>query len=356
MSDLIERARLYIGKMDASVEGAGGNRAMFAVCSALVSGFALPEGDALALALEWNAVHATPPWPEKEVRRMIASAARKGSDKGHGYLVKAGAGQAVNLGTSGGKIPAAPVRRDEALPAFNAAVLKRVVQSAPAAAGTEAWWMERSPIDVRGLTAAGFLEALFLPGERVLVFTDMRSQGDFLYEVGRGGFRLSAERGVKAVPSDLPARAPDGVWFLNQPVTGQWLPNAEKKYSRRSEGNVTRWCHLVVESDSAPGDEWLRFLAIWPETRIRAVYSSGGRSWHALLQVNYAAKAEMDVDLAAAKKSLPVVGADGRALTAVRLTRLPFCKRGMREQRLIYLAPEWPGCEVVGLKKLRNVK
>jgi hypothetical protein len=351
--DVFERARLYINRMDDSVEGSGGNRAMFAVCSALVNGFALGEADALALALEWNQGHALPPWPEKDLRRMVESAQRKGSEKGVGYLLQGGEADVVRRENK--SIPAAPVRREEAIPPFDGEKLRRVIQAAPVAAGTPEWWMERSPVDVRGLDAGKFLEALFLPGERILVFTDMRSQGDFLYEVGRGGYRLSAEREVKAVRSDLPVRAPEGVWFLNQPVTGQWTPNAERKYSRRSEGNVTRWCHLVVESDSAPGDEWLRFLSIWPGARIRAIYSSGGRSWHALLGVDYASKADMDVDLASAKRTLPVLGADGRALTAVRLTRLPFCKRGMREQRLIYLAPDYPGCEVVGLKKLRTI-
>ncbi len=352
-NDVFERARLYIGRMDASVEGAGGNRAMFAVCSALVNGFALNENDALALAMEWNVVNAVPPWPEKDVLRMVQSAARKGSVKGHGYLLKGGVSDGVT--SAAGKIPAAPVRRDVAIPPFDGEKLRRVVAAAPVEAGRAEWWMERSPVDVRGLNAAGFLEALFLPGERVLVFTDMKSQGDFLYEVGRGGFRLSAERGVRAVPSDLPHRSPEGVWFLNQPVTGRWEPNAERKYSRRSEGNVTRWCHLVLESDEAPGEEWLRFLSLLPHSWIRAVYGSGGRSWHALIGVDYGSKAEMDVDLAGAKRTLPVLGADGRALTAVRLTRLPFCKRGMREQRLIYLAPEYPGCEVVGLKAVRRV-
>lgn len=351
--DVFERAKLYIDRMDPSVEGAGGNRAMFAVCSALVNGFALGEADAIAMAMEWNGSYATPPWPEKDVRRMVASALRKGSEKGHGYLLKGGESDGVR--SEGGKIPPAPVRRDETMPPFEAAKLARVVAAAPPEAARTEWWMERSPVDVRNLSAAGFLEALYAPGERVLVFTDMRSQGDFLYEVGRGGFRLSAERGVKAVASDLPTRAPEGVWFLNQPVTGQWAPNAERKFSRRSEGNVTRWCHLVVESDAADSGDWLRFLSIWTGARIRAIYSSGGRSWHALLAVDYGSKAEMDLDLAKAKRTLPVLGADGRALTAVRLTRLPFCKRGMREQRLIYLAPEWPGCEAAGMKKVRTV-
>lgn len=351
-TDIFERARTYLGRMEPSIEGSGGNRAMFAVCSVLVNGFALAEADAVSLALEWNAANAQPPWPEKEVRRMILSAHRKGSEKGHGYLLKAGALEMVK--SEHGTIPPPPVRAMENIPPFDPDKLARVVASAPPEAGRPEWWMERSPVDVRNLTSADFLDALFKKGERIMVFTDMRSQGDFLYEVGKGSYRLSEDRGVKAVPSPLPTRAPDGVWFLNQPVTGQWAPNAEKKWSRRSEGNVTRWCHVVLESDSAPSDQWLRFLALW-NAPIRAVYSSGGRSWHALIACDFGSKAELDVFLADAKKRLPILGGDARALTSVRLTRLPFCKRGMREQKLIYLAPEITGVEVVGLKKVREI-
>lgn len=352
MTDIYERARNYIGRMEPSIESQGGNRAMYAVCSVLVNGFAFGEEDSYSLAMQWNTANAQPVWSEKDIRRMIASAVRNGSEKGHGYLLKAGNQDPVK--SDHGKIPPPPVRAMENIPPFNPDILARVVAAAPPEAGRPEWWMERSPVDVRNLGAEGFLNALYQKGERIMIFTDMRSQGDFLYEVGKGSFRLSEDRGVKAVPSPLPSRSPDGVWFLNQPVTGLWAPNAEKKWSRRSEGNVTRWCHVVLESDSAPADQWLRFLALFPAP-IRAIYSSGGRSWHALLAADYASKADLDVFLADAKKRFPILGADGRALTAVRLTRLPFCKRGMREQRLIYLAPEPTGTEAVGLKKLREI-
>jgi hypothetical protein len=94
----------------------------------------------------------------------------------------------------------------------------------------------------------------------------------------------------------------------------------------------------VIESDDAPEDLWLRFLALFPGA-VKAIYSSGGRSWHALMGCHYKTKVEMDADLARAKRSLSILGADPGALTALRLTRLPGCKRGMREQRLIWLDP-----------------
>lgn len=84
---------------------------------------------------------------------------------------------------------------------------------------------------------------------------------------------------------------------------------------------------------------WLRFLAMAP-LAIRAIYSSGGDSMHALVDVGMEDKASFDAYLrASAKKFLPAIGADPVAMTPVRLTRLPGCTRKGRLQRLIYLNP-----------------
>ena len=353
MSDLGERVRKYIGQMPASVEGSGGNASMFAVCSVLVNGFSLPEGEALQLALEWSNVYAVPPWPERELERMVKSAAERGSEKGVGYLL--GKGESWKAGQAGEGVKAAPKRRDESIPKYDAEKLVAVVKAAPVAASRPEYFMERSPVDPRSVTGAEFLDLMFKPADRVLVFTDLRSQGDFLHEVGKGSYRLGAEKGVKAVASALPSRGAEGVWFLNQPITGQWLPNREGKFSRRSEDNVCGWVHWVMESDSAPEELWLRWLSISPAP-VKAIYSSGGRSWHALVRCSYRTKIEMDADLARAKRSLSILGADPGALTALRLTRLPGCKRGMREQRLIYLDPTGDAGVISLLPKVRSVQ
>jgi hypothetical protein len=106
----------------------------------------------------------------------------------------------------------------------------------------------------------------------------------------------------------------------------------------------------VLESDDAPAELWLKFLAVFPGC-IRAIYSSGGRSWHALVYVATETWVEMDGLLRGcpksqsktgrlgAKKAWAMFGADPGALTPVRLTRLPGCLRDGREQRLIYLNP-----------------
>jgi len=60
---------------------------------------------------------------------------------------------------------------------------------------------------------------------------------------------------------------------------------------------------------------------------IVAMYSSGGRSVHALVRANAASKPEWDELRDVMSQWLCPLGADGGALSAVRLSRLPGCYR-----------------------------
>jgi hypothetical protein len=235
-----------------------------------------------------------------------------------------------------------PRSREPWIPAYNEAKLRGVIRAQPAV--DEGWFESRSPVDPRKVRPGEFLEYVFAPGDRVLVFANFFSQGDFLWEVGgRGGFRLGSQQGVKAVRSNLPTDGgKDGIWYLANPVDGKWHPNPRRagKFSRRSEEGVTRWRHLVLESDDAPQELWLRFLAMAP-LAIAAIYSSGGRSWHALVRVDQPDKPSFDAMLRnSIKRTLPMLGADPGAMTPVRLTRLPGCTRGGRLQRCIFIDPK----------------
>lgn len=103
------------------------------------------------------------------------------------------------------------------------------------------WLMARSPIATATISSAEFLEHLYQPGEKIVVFTHYESQGQFLCEVG------------VTVAAALPKGGTSGVWFLVNPVDGQSHPNPrqEGKLSRRSEESVTSWRYLVLESDVA---------------------------------------------------------------------------------------------------------
>lgn len=258
------------------------------------------------------------------------------------------------------------------------------------------FFLARSPMAADGVTPGEFLDTIFEEGERALVFTNFYSQGDYGWQVGRGGFRLAREQGVKAVKSRLPLDGgKDGVWFLSNPVSLGWESNPRSsngKMGRRIKECVTSWRYLVLESDQgkeyrkesaehmemaqalrASGSEeeavineklardklaeaiefeenWLKWLAIFPDP-IRAIYSSAGGSWHALVHTQCGSWAAMDgllkgapgtatkAKTMGAKEYWAMFGADAGALTPVRLTRLPGCSRNGKLQRLIYLNP-----------------
>jgi hypothetical protein len=178
--------------------------------------------------------------------------------------------------------------------------------------------------------------------ERVLVFTNSQSQGDYVWPL-----------------DELPTGGPRGVLFLAQPVTGEYAPNPRQgTMSRRSEENVTSWRFLVIESDKAPAKLWLGALVQMP-LRIAAIYSSGRRSVHALIRIDARTKGEWDAERDAMKQALVQLGADPGAMTAVRLTRLPGCHRGdgsgTKQQKLLYINPEPPMRPLIELRPRRDV-
>ena len=101
---------------------------------------------------------------------------------------------------------------------------------------------------------------------------------------------------------------------------------------------------MVIESDKAPEHLWLRML-VQLQLPIVAIYSSGGKSIHALVRVDQPSKSVWDQFRDSIKRELVELGADPGSLTAVRLTRLPGCVRGEtgQEQKLLYLKPQASG-------------
>jgi hypothetical protein len=201
------------------------------------------------------------------------------------------------------------------------------------------WLANRSEVDPATVSAEDFLARLYnaAAGERVVVFSEYKSQGQAVWPVER-----------------IPTRGPEGIWFLAQPVDGKSRPNPRLgKMSRRSEESVLAWRWMVLESDEAPVRLWLGALArLVPN--IAAVTTSGGRSVHALVRVDASTKREWD-EAKRAIMNLVVTGADPGALSAVRLTRLPACWRGQKEQKLLYFAPSAPDLTLEDIVPRRDV-
>ncbi len=80
---VIERARKYLAKMDASVAGEKGHSSAYAATCALVQGFALSSEDALALLRSDYNPRCNPPWSDKELRHKVESANKASGDRGY---------------------------------------------------------------------------------------------------------------------------------------------------------------------------------------------------------------------------------------------------------------------------------
>jgi hypothetical protein len=190
----------------------------------------------------------------------------------------------------------------------------------------ESWLADRSPIDPASITDPGeFIDHLYEPDEKVLIFSEFFSQGNFMRWVGKGSFALGSRPDQRAVRSELPKQNFEGAWFLCQPVSGKWLPFKDSM-SRRFFECVTSWRYLVLEADDAPQSLWMDLLVQLP-LPIAALYTSGGRSIHALVRLDAKSKHEWDEIRKVVLPLFTRLGADGGSLTAVRLTRLPGVER-----------------------------
>lgn len=322
---VMERARRYLAKCQPAVSGQGGHSAAFHVAALLVHGFALGEAEALVLMQEFNQ-RCSPPWSGGDLIHKLKSAAHAAHLLPRGHLL----GDKANHGdpVSAKPMPAPPLK-----PRFQQDVLKRVAFKVAAIKDVVRCLAEHSPIDVDQQDSASVLRHLYPPGsgENVLIFTDLRSQGQFFWQ---------ADRSDDIQQRHLPA-GNDGVWFLPQPVRGGFFPNPRSNgiLSRRSEEAVSSWRYAVLESDEADADDWLRCLVQLP-LPIVCICESGKRSIHALARLEAESKADWDRLMGLIKPVLVTLGADPGALSAVRLSRLPQAMRGGRCQRLLYLNPQ----------------
>lgn len=352
---LIERARRYVAVMPPAIAGSHGHDATFAAACALVKGFGLSVEEARPLLLEYNS-RCDPPWGGKDLEHKLQQADKTTDPQPRGYLVGTGR---VDRGDSGSGAAYQRPRAPQARPQYDEARLRDF--AGPWAKEVDLVWLaNRSALDPALMSSNDFLEAIYGSRENVLGFSKVNAQG------------VPYTQGEAIWPEEeMPSTGRCGVWFLAQPVSGRYEPNPRTgKTSRRSEEGVTSWPFLVLESDDAPLREWLGALARLP-LRIAALYTSGGRSVHALVRIDAVTKSHWD-DLVKRQmqpglKFLVMNGADPGVFSAVRLTRLPGAFREGKVdkegnyvrfrspelQKLLYVNPRplaRPLCEMAALR------
>lgn len=359
-----ERARRYVALMEPSISGSNGHTALFNVVRALLHGFGFSKETARPLVEEFNR-RCDPPWSESEINHKLNSVDGLACPGGRGHLLQ-------DIGI----VPHGATRKALGIPTETER--KKVVEYDPSALKTMAgewanivdlvWLANRSAHDPATLSATGFLAALYRPGEKVLIFNEVNDEGK------------TVTQGEALWPADaVPTRGECGVWFLPQPVDGESHPNPRQQrkdgsvaFSRRSEESVREFRYMLLESDKAPPRDWLGFIVQVP-LKIEALYTSGGRSIHALVRVDCRTKKEWDAEKQALMPFLMaglLLGADRGTWSGVRLSRLPGCWREgafkekghyraypeARLQKLLFLRPGADGRPICELPAVRDVE
>ncbi len=238
------------------------------------------------------------------------------------------------------------------LPAFSHPKLKAVVAELQEVVDAN-WLRSRSPMLPEKWN--GYLEAIYEPGEHVPVFIKFDSRSP--WKIWTPGMECPV----------MPT-GENGVWYLANPVDGQWrnVPRCVSPYNPegrtcRAEECVTSFRFVVLESDHSDADypgvtqDWLKFLALLP-LRIVAVYTSAGKSVHALVRIDATSKADWDRQVREMKPFLIEHGADPGALSAVRLTRLPHAFRKGLKQELLFCCPDADGTPIRELPIVKEVR
>lgn len=330
----IERARAYVDKIPSAVAGQEGHNQTFAAACALTHGFALDESDALTVLREYS-TRCLPPWNEIELAHKINSAAKASHNKPRGHLI----GSSFN-GQHQSTFHHFPTQADaKSAPRasqvdYDEAKLRALAAKMPGV--DEEWLWERSPVRPECMTPGAFLLRLYRPGERIQILTAKDAwRPDFTFTVTEPPCDTGVLKYFMNGFRD--------VFYLLNPVDGSWHTRQGARPSCRSQESVTVFRYALLESDTAPEELWLSALAQFP-IPIAAIYRSGGRSIHALWQVNATIKAEWDARVIPLKAAFKVLGADENALTAVRTSRLPQCEQLTKGgvSKLLYFNPTPP--------------
>jgi hypothetical protein len=211
----------------------------------------------------------------------------------------------------------------------------------------------RSPIDPESCSGMTFLRHLFMPGERVFLTDNLLDRQGVIWEVPPVDAPSPTDELTRfAVPS--PGL---GAWFLNNPITGEAKeldrlksPNNPQGWTVRAEECLTAYRYLLLESDQAPKELWIRAVAVAP-LPIVSITDSGGKSLHALVRIDARNAYQWQKIIEMIGPKMVRLGADPQAMSLSRLTRLP---RSWRDntgafQRLAYLNPRPDGRPIISL-------
>lgn len=325
---LVERARKLLDGHPPAIEGSGGNATTFAAACALVWGFGFSPEEAMGLMLEYNQ-RCEPPWNQRDLDRMLRNVLNRQHKEPRGHFVTGDAEKGA-MAVYGPPPPRLPRRKAHDLTVLKAMQDKTLPSDY---ASWRKWLRDRSPIDPREVDPITYLDRLYRPGEKILIFEKMwGSQGDYGRVIGERTVKLGQVPGAKNQAMDaLPAMSAEGLTFLMQPVDGQWHPverNNRVEMSRRTKQSVIRWPYILLESDKVPFELWLNCL-VRMKFRVVSITHSGGRSLHALVRLDKDTEDELQQEIQdeGVRETLALLGTDTQAMQSLVYPRLPNTMR-----------------------------
>lgn len=318
-----ERASLYAKKTPPAISGQEGHDRTFALTMALLHGFLLSEKDVLSILQKWNK-ECVPPWSDKELLHKIKSAALTSPTEGRGWLL----GDSYRPGRT------LYINRQRAKPRGNIDPSTAIENYLNGTRTTEASLRKASPArpndDWRHDTIL-MLAALYAPEERVNIVTDYLVDEDGKASPTGYGATLTRAEWVLRIAAHGPPEDKAGAWFRMNPLDGKGI----------GDSNVTSFRFALLECDKIPVELQLSLYAKLP-LPIAAIYTSGGRSIHALIKVDADCADEYRSTVKRMLELLSRFGADTKNKNPSRLSRLPGAQRiigaeGDGMQRLLYL-------------------
>jgi len=195
----------------------------------------------------------------------------------------------------------------------------------------EAGLWEASPVRIDWSPerdASEVLQRLYGPEDRLFVGSRYDARAGCVLPVSAW---LARFQQGEAVPEHI----------IPNPLTGEQGQTKDGKPSYRADGCVARFRFAVVEFDSMPREQQIRFWA-GVKLPIVALVDSGGKSIHAWVRIDADGADQWEQRVEGRLFDiLTAVGADGACKNEARLSRMPghLRKEKDRWQRLLYLNP-----------------
>lgn len=324
---IIDRAIAYIGKTPPAISGANGSTQTLNLAQHLVHDFALSGEVVLSLLETHYNPRCDPQWSDKELRHKV-SEAEKYPPPNTAYGCKVAPSERKYSRPV--RLPARKVKAPKIDPLAN---VEKVLSGFRC---TEDDIIKASPYKLPPLIygdhfhrqGAYLISMLYEPDDLINIVSDSKQNDKGKWHPVGYGETLPRNEWLKRLLNPLSNR-PGGRWMRMNPMDGEGI----------ADKNVAAFRCALFEFDDIPLDLQLSLFAKLP-LPIVAIIHSGGRSYHAWVQINASSLEEYQETVAGLYDRMNRFGIDRNNKNASRMSRLAGTYRGDQKQRLVYLNPE----------------